>query len=122
VGADPVAEAPDDSGRPDPDSFARAVCQAIIDVLAGRRAAQQMMRWLRPDLFDMLRRRASTAAERTTPRPGRGAVVRSVRTCRVSPDVVEAAAVIVDGRGARAMAVRLEAVGPRWRVTAMVIG
>ena len=122
VRPDPAPEPTDDSGRPDPDVFTRAVCQGIVDVLAGRRAPQQMMRWLRPDLFDTLRRRASASTGRPGALAGRRAVVRSVRTCRVTPDVVEAAAVVVDGRSARAMAIRLEAVGRRWRVTAMVIG
>lgn len=108
------------TGRGDPEAFARAVCQGVVDVLAGQRAAHQMMRWLRPDVFDALRRRAARAP--ATGRSGRRPVVRSVRTCSVTPDTVEASAVVVDGPRARAMAVRLEGVGQRWRVTALVMG
>ncbi|MGF1645781.1 MAG: Rv3235 family protein [Kineosporiaceae bacterium] len=124
VGSDgaPAGGAGRAPGRPDPQAFARAVCQGVVDVLAGQRAPQQMMRWLRPDVFDWLRRRASRVPTPSPGRPGRRPVVRSVRTCRVSPDAVEASAVVIDGRRARAMAVRLEGVGQRWRVTALIMG
>ncbi|MGF1661845.1 MAG: Rv3235 family protein [Kineosporiaceae bacterium] len=115
----PLADA---TGRGDPEAFARAVCQGVVDVLAGQRAAHQMMRWLRPDVFDALRRRAARASGPVAERSGRRPVVRSVRTCPVSADAVEASAVVIDGRRARAMAVRLEGVGSRWRVTALVMG
>jgi hypothetical protein len=110
------------AGRGDPEAFARAVCQGVVDVLAGQRAPHQMMRWLRPDVFDALRRRAPRSPGGVVERSGRRPVVRSVRTCPVTADAVEASAVVIDGRRARAMAVRLEGVGSRWRVTALVMG
>jgi hypothetical protein len=107
-------------GRPDATEFAGRIAQAVLDVVAGHRPAHQVLRWLRPDVFDTVRRRASlaTSGHAVSRRP----VVRSLRLCPVHPDAVEVAAVVVDGRRARAMAMRLDAVGSRWRVTALVLG
>lgn len=107
------------SARQDPRAFALGISQGIVDVLAGHRSPHQMMRWMRPDVFDWIRRRAAVTR---TAGAGMHPVVRSVRVCQVNPDTVEASAVIVDGRRAKAMAFRLDGVGPRWRVTALVMG
>jgi hypothetical protein len=49
-------------------------------------------------------------------------VVRSMRLCRPADGVVEASAVVVDRGRVRAVALRLEEFGGRWRVCALEIG
>lgn len=117
-----LGEAPDgnldqapEAGAGAPEPFAGTVCQAIVDVIAGLRPAQQIVRWLRPDVLEELRRRTPVTGGGPVRRP----VVRRVVTCEVDPDTVEVAAVVVDGRRARAIALRLERFGDRWRVTAL---
>jgi len=113
-------------GRDDPRDFAHGIAQAVVDVLAGHRPATQLVRWARPDVFEAVRARAAISALR--PGSGRSTtvvrrpVVRSVRTCQVTTTSVEAAAVIVEGERVRALAMRLEGVNGRWRLTALVIG
>lgn len=105
--------------REDPSTFGHRIAQAVLDVVSGHRSAHQVLRWLHPTVFEAVRRRASVAACRPG---GRRPVVRSVRACRPHPDAAEVAAVVIDGRRVRAVALRLEAVGNRWRVTEWVMG
>ena len=48
--------------------------------------------------------------------------MRSVRACKVSEDVYEASAVVVDELRVRAVALRLERNQLLWRVTVLEIG
>ncbi len=110
----------------DAGEFARRITQAVVDVLAGHRPAHQLLRWSRPDVFEALRRRAAVTVARPN-RPGvtpagRRPVVRSVRVCDVAAHAVEASAVVIDGDRARAIAMRLEAIDGRWRLTALELG
>jgi Family of unknown function (DUF6459) len=122
--ADPVPTALDD--LPDVAEFARQLAQAVVDILAGHRSANQLVRWARPDVFDAVRRRAALnllgPSSPRTPRTARRPVVRSVRTCDITRTAVEASAVVVEGDRARALAMRLEGLDGRWRLAALVIG
>lgn len=62
--------------------------------------------------------RGAAARTRQTQR----SVVRSTRVCVLRDGVVEACAVVLDGPRVRAVALRLEGLDGRWRVTALQIG
>lgn len=106
---------------PCPAALAHRLVQAAVDVVRGLRPATQVLRWTTPEVYSQLRQRAR--AELQDPRvAGRRPVVRSVRTCRNGASGVEVAAVVLDGGRARAVAVRLDGVDGRWRMTALEMG
>jgi hypothetical protein len=105
----------------DPALVARRLATASVEVIAGSRPAAQMARWLAPGVLDALRSRAMLArhaALHLTHAPN----VRNLRICLLDERVVEATAVVDDGRRVRAVAVRLEAHRGMWRATALEVG
>jgi len=123
-----VADGDDDGPRAipdgDPATVARAVALASLEVLAGRRSAAQLARWLTPGIYDSLQVRAGltrrvlgTAADGSRP-----PVIRRARVCRIGTHVLEAAVIADDGARVRAVALRLEGHRGAWRVTALEIG
>ncbi|MFP5336653.1 MAG: Rv3235 family protein [Actinomycetes bacterium] len=122
-----LAPQPTPSGHlPDPGTTARALVQAVVEVLAGTRPAAQLVRWLSADVYAALQRRAALAARLARPAaasgPARRPVVRAVRTSAPADGVVEASAVVLDRGRIRAVAVRLEGLDGRWRATALEVG
>lgn len=109
-------------------AISRSTIQAAIEVLAGSRPAQQLARRLNEHCLAALQHRAALTrrvpcgASPTAGRLHRNSSVRSVRACRVSADVYEASAVVVEELRARAVALRLERSRLVWRVTALEIG
>jgi hypothetical protein len=114
------------SELPDPVRWAAQFVQAAVEVAVGLRPAVQLVRWTHEDVYATLARRNDVAVRAR--RAGRLAVplgrtrVRSVRCCAVHDGVVEASAVVTDGVRHRGVALRLEGLDGRWRVTAMEIG
>lgn len=108
---------------PEPQAWVETFVRVACEVGAGRRPPAQLQRWTTGDVFATLARRHALAA-RAPQQANRGTatVVRSVRCCAVEEWVREASAVVVDRGRVRAVALRLEAVGGRWRVTALEIG
>jgi hypothetical protein len=109
--------------------WTRQFVQAALEVAAGRRAPSQLVRWTSDDVFATLARRAALAArvERTERATGASArsvpvAVRSVRLCHPEEHIVEASAVVTDRGRVRAVALRVEGIEGRWRVTALEIG
>ena len=113
---------------PDATATSVALVQAVIEVLAGTRPVTQLVRWLAPDVYIGLQRRAVLGArtQRRDRTLGSGAVrrpvVRGVRVCSPADGVAEASAVVLDRGRVRAVAVRLEGLDGRWRATALEIG
>jgi hypothetical protein len=109
-------------------TICRGTVQAAIEVLAGTRPAQQLARRLDERCLAALQHRAALTrrvAAGNSPTAGRlhrNPSVRSVRACRVSEDVYEASAVVVDELRVRAVALRLERTPLLWRVTVLEIG
>jgi hypothetical protein len=100
---------------PDPAPWAGRIAQAVVEVVGGVRPAQQLLRWTDPSVYRWLQ--ASAGAPRVRPQaPTR---VRSVRTCLVDEAVVEAVAVVDDGRRCRALALRFEGLDGRWVCTVL---
>ena len=109
-------------------TISRNTVQAAIEVLAGTRPAQQLSRRLDPRCLAALQhraaltRRVASGSSPTAGRLHRNPSVRSVRACRVSDDVYEASAVVVEESRVRAVALRLERGTAAWRVTVLEIG
>ena len=109
-------------------AISRSTVQAAIEVLAGIRPAQQLARRLDERCLAALQHRAALTrrvpcgASPTAGRLHRNPSVRSVRACRVSADVYEASAVVVEELRVRAVALRLERSRLAWRVTVLEIG
>ena len=109
-------------------AISRSTVQAAIEVLAGTRPAQQLSRRLDPRCLAALQhraaltRRVASGSSPTAGRLHRNPSVRSVRACRVSEDVYEASAVVVEESRVRAVALRLERGTVAWRVTVLEIG
>ena len=108
---------------PDPRPTATFLFQAVVEVLGGRRPAAQLTRWMTHDVHTGLSMRAATIARVLGRRPsGRQAVVKAVRICRPADGVVEACATVIDADRVRAIAMRMEGLDGRWRVTALEVG
>lgn len=120
-----VAEAEDeDRGAPpsaDPGLVVRRLATASVEVITGVRPAAQLARWLAPGVLDALRVR-STLSRHAALHACRAPACRTVRVVRLDPHVVEATAVVDDGRRVRAVALRLETHRGAWRATALEIG
>jgi uncharacterized protein DUF6459 len=108
------------SDLPDPHAWTRRLVQAVMEVLTGVRPVAQLARWSTLDVYDGLRRRCALATGR--PAPARRAVVRTVRVCLPADGVVEASAVVVARGRVQAVALRLEGIDGRWRMTALELG
>jgi hypothetical protein len=125
---DPPEEPPFDhfgprrTGRdalPDAEAWTRRLVQAVVEVVSGVRPLAQLVRWTSPDVYAGLQRRGSALGR---PLPGRRAVVRSVHLCEPADGVIEACAVVIAGSRVRAVALRLEGLDGRWRMTALELG
>ncbi len=102
----------------DPTRLCGAVVVAAIEALTSARPLVQLARWVSPDVYESLAR-----AARPGPATGRrGVVLRSVRVCRLGPEVAEGSVVVHDGARVRAAAVRFEAHRGTWRATVLQIG
>jgi hypothetical protein len=105
----------------DPSLVVRRLAGASVEVIAGRRPAAQLARWLAPGVLDELRARA-TITRAAAPPLARAAAVRGVRVCTLHEHLVEGTAVVDDGRRVRAIALRLETHRGAWRATALEVG
>jgi hypothetical protein len=126
-GTAPQGTAPEGPG---PDQWAARFVLAAVEAAAGIRPPAQLVRWTTPEVLGVIERRSELARrmakQRRTripePRTARRVVVRTVRCCHVRPGVCEAAAVVVDHGRTRAVALRLEQLDNRWRVTVLELG
>lgn len=106
----------DPAGLPDPRRWVGMLAQAVVEILAGRRPAAQVVRWLEPSVYERVRRSVGT---RHDARGGSPVRVRRVRVSTSPDGNVEGAAVVDDGRRCRALALRLEPLEGRWVCTAL---
>ncbi len=96
--------------------------QAAVEVAAGLRPPAQLTRWATDDVREALGRRGALNRRRGICDASRRRVVRSVRASSPRTGVAEASAVVSDGTRLRAVALRMETVEGRWRVTALQLG
>lgn len=124
----PVTDLPtssDHDALPDPAPLAANLALCVVEVLAGARAIDQLSRWVNDAVFVHLLRR-STIAART--RQIADAPVQRPRLWVGTPvigrprdGVVEAVVLVHQPNRSRAVAIRLDAVGARWRASAISI-
>ena len=111
---------------PEPREWATRFVQAAVEVAAGLRPAGQLVRWTTGDVQATLARRHQIAARLRRPsNPGGAAHRARVRTVLAScpcDGVLEVSAVVQDHERVRAVALRMEGVQSRWRVTAFELG
>jgi hypothetical protein len=115
---------PDDAAPPAEQWAARFV-QAVIEVIAGDRPVQQLVRWTDEHVLGDLQHRVDLlGSARGARRRGRTerSQLRSVRVCRPAPSVAEVSAHVRHGGRSRAIAVRFEAQRGRWLCTALEFG
>jgi hypothetical protein len=109
------------SALPDARSWSTRLAHATVEVLGGARPLSQLRRWTSDEVYAQLSRTGRRGGPVGDPRAGRirpaRVVVRAVRVCEVADGIVEACAVVDDGRRARAFAFRLEGTDGRWRCT-----
>lgn len=117
----PPARPADDAGDPPPlRPVAGRLAQAIAEVLAGGRAPGQLAEHTTYDVLCQLERSAGRLANRAG--PTLAPRVTSLHVSEPAARVAEACLVIDTGRRRRAVALRLEAPGQRWRCVALQIG
>lgn len=97
------------------------LAQAIAEILAGARPANQLAETATPEVISLLARNAGRLRARHDAAPQRP-LVDAVHLGEPLPGVAEACAVVDLGVRCRALAFRLEQTGYRWRCTAVRIG
>lgn len=113
------------AGAPPPEEWAGPLVQAVVEVIAGDRPPQQLVRWTTQRVYADLSRRVrilgltTSAASRTRTERCH---VRSVRVFQPRPDAAEVAAHVRHGARSRAVAARLEIQRGRWTCTAIQLG
>jgi hypothetical protein len=110
------------SDLPDAERWARQMVQVIAEVLSGQRPSTQLLRWTVPEVYEQLRGRTTSGHRPPGTGPCRRPRVGTVRVCEPADGVAEVAAVVHGPHRTRAMALRLEGMDGRWRVTAFWAG
>ena len=103
---------------PEAENWAKTIAAASIDVLASRRDARSLKRWLTPGCFEQLQhgQHLEVAARGSPARPV------NARLFKVDERTVEFAVTVWDQGRLRAVAGRLEKLRHRWLTTALTIG
>ncbi len=109
---------------PDPTFICCTVVRAAVEVFRGERTVSQLARWVSPEIFDTIARRAGLCRRAHGARRRIAPPVQILRTrvIRLGDDTAEAAVIIEDAGRVRAAAARLEARRGLWRVVALEIG
>lgn len=110
---------------PDPEPLLVNLSRCVIEVLAGVRELEQLIRWVSEDLYTRLLRR-QLLAERARAVKGASArrpqlAVLSVRQCHPRDGIVEGVVIVGTPNRVRAVAIRLEGLDRRWRATALSV-
>lgn len=121
---DPFAARPTGRGElPDPESFGRRLLVGALEVLAGRRSAQQLTGHLSPAVYSGLVADLDRAGRPGRAHPWRApSSLRSLRISEPADGVAELSAVIQVGPRCRAIAARLEGLDGRWRCVRLQLG
>ena len=114
-----------ESELPDPEPLVERLSLCVTEILLGVRQPEQVARWLDEDTYlHLLHRVLSVRRMRETMRkkPPVG-IEMSIQSLRCIPigDAVEAVTIITTPARGRAVAMRLEPRGGRWRATSLVV-
>ncbi|WP_239308155.1 MULTISPECIES: Rv3235 family protein [unclassified Frankia] len=101
------------SAPPSARAVAAVVVRAIVEAMTGIRPVTHLAAWTSPRVQADLERLAGDNVRR------RRYTLRCVRVCEPREGVAEVAAVIARGERVSALALRMETVSGRWRVTAL---
>lgn len=101
--------------------WATRIIRATLEAWDGSRPADQLSRWLAPEVRERVARRGQLARRRGR-RPLRPPRVRSLLTCHPADGVCEVSAVVHSDGRIRALALRMSGVDGRWLVTAFELG
>ncbi|WP_219728533.1 Rv3235 family protein [Microbacterium testaceum] len=103
--------------------FVGNMVRGVLEVVAGVRDPEQLARWMSEEVYRTLLTRTSLAARaRSARRVQVYRVMHEIRSVRLSSprDGAIEATVVVSGRmRTRAVALRLESIERRWRITAL---
>jgi hypothetical protein len=102
---------------PAPGARAATLVRALLEVLAGDRPLQQLMRWVTPDVLTQVEELVCPAG----PRPWASSLQRLL-VSEPADGVAEVCAIVRRGERSTAMALRLEGLDGRWLLTALQIG
>ncbi|MDQ1122924.1 Rv3235 family protein [Microbacterium trichothecenolyticum] len=110
---------------PPSETFARNVVRGVLEVLSGVREVEQLARWLSEDVYRTLSVRASLAARARSARRITALrevhEIRNVHVFEPADGIVEATVTAAARVRTRAIALRLEGLDGRWRVTALAL-
>jgi len=111
-----LAGAHRDGQRTDPRPWAGRFVVALFEALSGRRPLAQLMPWTDPRLYAELARRQRSG------QPLPPTTIQSVHVSEPSDGIAEVCAVVRRAGRCRAVAIRLESAGGRWRCTVLQMG
>ena len=110
---------------PDPSPLLESLTRGVLEVLAGVREADQLMRWFTEDAFRKLIARANLSARARSARgvaPTRPVYrILSTHVAFAADGVVEATVIVESPGRTRAVAIRLEGFDRRWRATTLAV-
>ena len=108
---------------PHPISWAGHMARMVFEVGCGERPSAQLNRWVSRDQLSLLAMRGRSYSRHPSTRAQKGLSrlrkVRGVRAMQVAPGIIEASAVLVGTARSHAIAMRMEAVGSQWVLTAI---
>lgn len=108
---------------PSAETFTLNIVRGVLEVLAGVREVDQLARWLSEDVYRTVVVRANLAARarsaRGMPAPRATHIIQSVHLSSPADHVVEATVTAATRLRTRAVALRLEGLDGRWRVTSL---
>lgn len=120
-----VTPAPLEDALPDPEPLLSNLSRCVIEVIAGARDLDPLGRWLAEDVYRHLLTRAQHAARarqvRRAPVRRPSVRVRNVHVQRPCDTAVEGVCLVETGPRIRAVAIRLESTGTRWRATSISV-
>lgn len=103
--------------------FVGNMVRGVLEVIAGTRDPEQLVRWMSEEVYRTLLTRASLAARaRSARRAQVYRVMHEIRSVRLSSPregAIEATVIVTGRMRTRAVALRLENIERRWRITAL---
>ncbi len=108
---------------PHPVSWASHMARMVFEVGCGERPAAQLNKWVSRETLTLLALRGQSYARHPATRAQKGLSrlrkVSGVRAMQVAPGIIEASAVLVGTARSHAVAMRMEAKGTQWVLTAV---
>lgn len=108
---------------PHPVNWASHMARMVFEVGCGERPSSQLNKWVQRDTLTFLALRGQSYARHPASRAQKGLSrlrkVSGVRAMQVAPGIIEASAVLVGTARSHAVAMRMEAKGSQWVLTAV---